>query len=43
MKKMFETPSIEITKFMVEDVVTTGYPNGEEGGNNGDDWSGGDF
>ena len=37
MKKMFETPSIEITKFMVEDVVTTGYPNvDEEQPGNGD-------
>lgn len=37
--KIFETPEIEVTKFMVADILTT---SGEtESG--GDDWSGGEF
>ena len=36
MKKMFETPSIEITEFMVEDVVTTSNPGDEQPGSGGD-------
>ena len=38
-KKNFETPELEVSKFSVEDIVTTSN-GGEEGG---DDWSGGDF